>query len=76
VDVFPLDSWLLVTIWRMLRRNPRRFSQRLKLRKIRRKCSRNPKRKIQKRWRWRKSHWSSRNCTMALYWRLMLMGIL
>jgi hypothetical protein len=28
---------------------PRRFSQRLKLRKIQRKCSRNPKRKIQKR---------------------------
>jgi hypothetical protein len=29
VDVFPLDSWLLVTVWRMLRRNLRRFSQRL-----------------------------------------------
>jgi hypothetical protein len=47
--MFPLDNWLLVTVWRMLRRNPRRFSQRLRLRKIRRKCSRNPKRKIQKR---------------------------
>jgi hypothetical protein len=39
--VFPLDSWLLVTVYRMLRRNPRRFSQRLKLRRLRRKCSRN-----------------------------------
>jgi hypothetical protein len=34
VDVFPLDSWLLVTVWRILRMNPSRFSQRLKLRKI------------------------------------------
>jgi hypothetical protein len=49
VGAFPLDSWLLVTAWRMLRRNQRRFSQRLKWRKIQRKCSRNPKRKIQRR---------------------------
>jgi hypothetical protein len=34
VGVFPLDSWLLVIVWRMLRRNQRRFSQRLKWRKI------------------------------------------
>jgi hypothetical protein len=46
---FPLGSWLLVTVWRMLRRNQRRFSQRLKWRKIQRKYSRNPKRKIQRR---------------------------
>jgi hypothetical protein len=41
VAVFPLDSWLLVTIWRMLRRNPWRFSQRLKLRRLQKKCSQN-----------------------------------
>jgi hypothetical protein len=42
VDAFLVDSWLLVISLRMLsRRNPRRFSQRMKSRRIRRKCSRN-----------------------------------
>jgi hypothetical protein len=42
VDAFLVDSWLLVIGLRMLlRRNPRRFSQRLKLRRIRKKCSQN-----------------------------------
>jgi hypothetical protein len=42
VDAFLMDSWLLVIGLRMLlRRNPRRFSQRLKSRRIRKKYSQN-----------------------------------
>jgi hypothetical protein len=42
VDAFLVDSWLLVISLRMsLRRNPRRFSQRLKSRRIQKKRNRN-----------------------------------
>jgi hypothetical protein len=75
VDAFLVDSWLLVIGLKMLlRRNPRRFSQRLKSRRIGRKCSRNlRKKKIQKKWRWKRNQWSRHNCMMALFWKLMLM---
>jgi hypothetical protein len=46
VDAFLVDSWLLVIGLRMLlRRNLRRFSQRLKSRRIRKKYSRNLRKK-------------------------------
>jgi hypothetical protein len=75
VDTFLVDSWLLVIGFRMLlRRNPRRSSQRLKSRRIRRKCCRNLRlKKIQKKWRWKRNQWSRHNCMMALFWKLMLM---
>jgi hypothetical protein len=47
VDAFLVDSWFLVVGLRMLlRRNLRRCSQRLKSRRIRRKCSWNLRLKI------------------------------
>jgi hypothetical protein len=75
VDAFLVDSWLLVIGLRMLlRSNPRRFSQRLKSRRIRRKCSRNLRKKtIQKKWRWKMNQWSRHSCMMALFLKLMLM---
>jgi hypothetical protein len=75
VDAFLVDSWLLVIDLRMLlRRNPRRSSQRLKSRRIRRKYSQNlSKKKIQKKWRWKRNQWSHHICMMALFWKLMLM---
>jgi hypothetical protein len=46
VDAFLVDSWLLVIGLRMLlRRNLRRFSQRLKSRRIWRKYNRNLRKK-------------------------------
>jgi hypothetical protein len=41
VGAFPLDSWLLAIVYRMLRRNQRSFSQRLKWRKTQRRFIRN-----------------------------------
>jgi hypothetical protein len=50
------------------------FSQRLKSRRIRKKCSLNLRlKKIQKKWRWKRNQWSHHNCVMALFWKLMLM---
>jgi hypothetical protein len=58
----------------MLRRNLRRFSQRLNLTRIQRKCSQNlRKNKIQKKWSRRTNQWSCHSCMMALFWKLMLM---
>jgi hypothetical protein len=53
---------------------PERCSLRLKLRRIRTKCSRNQRlKKIQKKWSRRRNQWSHHSCMMALFWKLMLM---
>jgi hypothetical protein len=52
---------------------PEEIQQRLKSRRIRRKYSRNLRKKIQKKWRWKRNQWSHHSCMMALFWKLMLM---